>query len=58
MPEEEIEFTTTKISKLSTQDMEGDVDCDNNAAQDETKLILANHEEIKNEIGEGKPTEL
>ncbi len=55
MPEEEIEFTTTKIS---TQNNEIELDCDNNPAHDETQLILANHDDIKNDIGDGKPTEL
>ena len=58
MPEEEIEFTTTKISTQNNDESVGEIDCDNNHAQDETKLIMANHDDIKKEIGDGKPTEL
>ena len=58
MPEEEIEFTTTKISTENNDQSVGEIDGDNNHAQDETKHIMANHDDIKKEIGDGKPTEL
>ncbi len=50
---EEVELTATKISHNDIS--EQDVDNENNHVQEETKLILANHDDIKNDIGDGEP---